>query len=167
MDNYEIWKDCKGYEGKYQVSNQGRIWSVKSQKYLKPWLNSSGYWAVQLMAPNGKRKGELVHRLVALAFIDNPNNLPQVNHKDENKQNCNVDNLEWCDTKYNLNYGTRNLRASQSNSIQVYCVELDRVFNSITEAQEILHINKQNIVAVCKGRRKTCGGYHWKYWEES
>lgn len=167
MDNREIWKDCKGYEGKYQVSNQGRVWSVKSQKYLKPWLNSNGYWAVQLMAPNGKRKDELVHRLVALAFIENPNNLPQVNHKDENKQNCNADNLEWCDAKYNLNYGTRSLRASQSNSIPVYCVELDRVFNSITEAQEILHLDKSNIVAVCKGKRKTCGGYHWQYWEEN
>ena len=167
MDNYEIWKDCKGYEGKYQVSNQGRIWSVVSQRYLKPRLDSKGYWIVNLTAPNGKKKTERIHRLVALAFIENPNNLPQVNHKDENKQNCNVDNLEWCDAKYNINYGTRNLRTAQSRCKKVYCVELDRVFNSIKEAAEILHIDRRNISTVCRGRGKTCGGYHWQYWEEN
>ena len=118
------------------------------------------------MALNGKRRTEKVHRLVALAFIENPNNLPQVNHKDENKLNCNVDNLEWCDAKYNCNYGTRNLRASQSNSIQVYCVELDRIFSSIKEAQEILHIDGHHIGEVCNGKRKTCGGYHWQYYND-
>ena len=167
MDNCEIWRDCKGYGGKYQVSNQGRVWSVVSQRYLKPRLTNNGYCVVQLRTLNGKQKNEFVHRLVALAFIENPNNLPQVNHKDENKQNCNVDNLEWCDAKYNTNYGTRNLRAAQSLYKKVYCVELDRIFNSIKEAGEVLHINRNNITEVCKGRRETCGGYHWQYWEEN
>ena len=165
MENYEIWKDCKGYEGLYQVSNLGRVWSVRKQKYLNPWLDSSGYWTVELRALNGKRKSEKVHRLVALAFIENPNNLPQVNHKDENKQNNSVENLEWCDAKYNCNYGTRNSRISQSQNIQVYCVELDRLFSSIKEAQEILHIDGHHIGEVCNGKRKTCGGYHWEYYD--
>ena len=163
----EVFKDIPNYGGRYQVSNYGRVWSVIKSQFIKQHINNDGYCQVRLYFGDGRKKQEMVHRLVALTFIENPNNLPQVNHKDENKQNCNVDNLEWCDAKYNLNYGTHNSRAAQSNSIKVYCVELDRVFNSITEAQEILHINKSNIVAVCKGKRKTCGGYHWQYWEEN
>ena len=100
----EIWKDCKGYEGKYQVSNLGRVWSIGSQKYLKGSTDKDGYMCVYLTAKNGKTKIEKIHRLVALVFLDNPNNYPQVNHKDENKQNNCVDNLEWCDTKYNTTY---------------------------------------------------------------
>ena len=93
----EIWKDCKGYEGKYQVSNLGRVWSIGSQKYLKGSYDRDGYIQVYLTAKNGKVKMEKVYRLVALVFLDNPNNYPQVNHKDKNKQNNCVDNLEWCD----------------------------------------------------------------------
>lgn len=113
----EIWKDCKGYEGKYQVSNLGRVWSVKGQKYLKGTILPSGYVHVHLTTPNGKRKKERLHRLVAIAFLDNPNNLPQVNHKDENKLNNCVDNLEWCNAKYNANYGTRNQRIGDTRRI--------------------------------------------------
>ena len=113
LENKEIWKDCKGYEGKYQVSNFGRVWNVNNQKYLKPWISKGGYYLVNLMSKNGKIKHELIHRLVAIAFIDNPCNYPQVNHKDEDKTNNCVDNLEWCNSKYNNNYGTRNKRISE------------------------------------------------------
>lgn len=113
MENREIWKDVKGYEGLYQVSNLGRIWSVKSQKYLKPWVNTCGYHLVGLISKNGKQKKEQIHRLVALAFIENPNNYPQVNHKDENKGNNCVENLEWVTAKQNCNYGTRNERIAE------------------------------------------------------
>ena len=92
--NMEIFKDIKGYPG-YQISNFGRIWSNKSNRYLNPFLNNAGYRAINLIAINGKRKGELIHRLVALAFIDNPDKKPEVNHKDRNKENNHVDNLEW------------------------------------------------------------------------
>lgn len=106
----EIWKDCKGYEGKYQVSSMGRVWSVRAQKYLTGTVSASGYVYVHLTALNGKRKKERLHRLVAIAFLDNPEELPQVNHKDENKLNNCIDNLEWCSAAYNCNYGTRNQR---------------------------------------------------------
>lgn len=111
----EIWRDCKGYEGKYQVSSEGRVWSVKGQKYLNGTIATSGYVYIHMTAENGKRKKERLHRLVAIAFLDNPNNYPQVNHKDENKLNNAVSNLEWCSAKYNCNYGTRNQRIGQRN----------------------------------------------------
>ena len=100
----EIWKDCKGYEGLYQISNLGRVWSIGSQKYLKGSIDKDGYMCVYLTAKNGKTKMEKIHRLVALVFLDNPNNYTQVNHKDKNKQNNCVDNLEWCTAKYNNTY---------------------------------------------------------------
>lgn len=113
----EMWKDIPGYEGLYQVSNLGNIRSLKyaggnKVKLLKQ-ATTNGYKQVQL-SKNGKGKNHLVHRLVAIAFIPNPNNLPVVNHKDENPSNNNVDNLEWCTQEYNINYGTRNERASES-----------------------------------------------------
>lgn len=163
LENKEIWKDCKGYEGRYQISNLGRIWSVLSQKYLSTWLDSWGYPTVQLSAANGKRKTEKVHRLVALAFIPNPDGLPQVNHKNEDKADNRVENLEWCDNKYNSNYGTRNQRISETETKEYYCVELDRVFKGVREVEEELGIKGHHISEVCNGKRKTCGGYHWRW----
>lgn len=92
--NMEIFKDIKGYPG-YQISNKGRVWSCKRQRYLSPFTNNSGYKAINIIAANGKRKGELIHRLVALHFIDNPEGKPEVNHIDRNKENNTVENLEW------------------------------------------------------------------------
>lgn len=110
----EIWRDIPGYEGKYQVSNTGEIRSLKfgKIKILKQYTDKCGYNFL-ILSENGKRKNYFVHRSVAMTFIPNPNNLPQVNHKDENKANNCVDNLEWCSRKYNMNYGTRNERASK------------------------------------------------------
>lgn len=99
-----IWKDCKGYEGLYQVSNDGRVWSVRSQKYISQQKTRHGYLAVHLTAKNGKHKMEYVHRLVALVFLENPYHLPQVNHKNEIKTDNRPENLEWCNAKYNMNY---------------------------------------------------------------
>lgn len=114
----EIWKDIPGYEGKYQVSNRGEVKSLNYRgsgelKLLKQNTDKNGYKQVSLYK-NGKRKNHFVHRLVAMAFLPNPNNLSIVNHKDENPSNNNVNNLEWCTQEYNLNYGTRNERASKS-----------------------------------------------------
>ena len=92
--NKEIFVDIKGYPG-YQISNMGRIWSTKSNQYLKPFLNNSGYRMINIKAANGKRKGELIHRLVAIHFVDNPDKRTEVDHIDRNKENNCSDNLRW------------------------------------------------------------------------
>ena len=103
----EIWKNIEGYEGKYQVSNLGRVKSIIGQeKVLHPKKHRNGHLQIGLHKDK-KRKTMYIHRLVAQAFIPNPDNLPCVNHKDENPNNNNVDNLEWCTQKYNCNYCTR------------------------------------------------------------
>lgn len=99
----EIWKDIKGYEGLYKVSSKGRILGVKRNKEVKPILVKSGYYVVNL-SKNNKIKQFRVQRLVAIAFLPNPCGYPIINHKDENKTNNNVENLEWCDDKYNIEY---------------------------------------------------------------
>lgn len=109
----EVWKDVKHYEGLYKVSNHGRVWSVHKNGYKKINTKENGYKFVQLYN-NGKMRNEYIHRLVAMAFIPNLRNLPQVNHKDENKSNNCADNLEWCDKKYNANYGTAISRRVES-----------------------------------------------------
>jgi hypothetical protein len=108
----EIWKDIEGYEGKYQVSNLGRVKSLKDRwgsrekilKLLKH--NGTHKYSVVQLCDCGVTKKYLLHRLVAETFIPNPNGLPIINHKDENPENNTVDNLEWCDYSYNINYGT-------------------------------------------------------------
>ena len=153
-------KDIKDYEGLYAITTDGNVWSYKSRKFLKPYLIKGGYHIVGLYN-NGKRKKFLIHRLVAEAFIPNPNNLPCVNHKDENKSDNNVNNLEWCSYEYNNNYGTRVKRSAEKKSEAVYCVELDRTFKSQTEAVKELGISQGNISNCLTGKIKTAGGYHW------
>ena len=104
----EKWKDVPGYEGAYMVSNLGHVKSFvkKTPHILKGWVSHYGYIHVCLKDSNGKRKYWGVHHLVAMAFLPNPHHYPIVNHKDENKQNNVLTNLEWCTDKYNLAYGT-------------------------------------------------------------
>lgn len=119
----EIWKDIEGYEGLYQISNTGKVKSLKRKYKTKkcdeiiksPSLASRGYFRLPL-CKEGKVKYFYIHRLVAQAFIPNPENLPQVNHKDENKLNNNVTNLEWCTHTYNMNYGNINIKRYLSNA---------------------------------------------------
>lgn len=111
--NMEIFKDIKGYPD-YQISNLGRVWNKRKQRYIAQSKNNRGYYMIHLNAANGKRKTELVHRLVALTFIDNPNNLPEVEHKDRNRENNCVDNLCWISRSGNC----RN--TSQNKIVRVY-----------------------------------------------
>lgn len=158
----EIFKDIEGYKGLYQVSNLGNIKSLKfrKEKTLKPKKDKDGYLMVNLYKEK-KPKTFKVHRLVAQAFIENPNNLPEVNHKDEDKTNNHVTNLEWCDRKYNINYGT----AIQRISKQVLCLETGKIYPSANEVQRQLGFAQGNISACCNGRIKQAYGFHWKYVE--
>lgn len=134
----EIWKDIKDYEGLYQVSNMGRVKSLnyhntKEERILKQNI-VRGYYQV-CFSVNKKRKYYRVNRLVAQAFLPNPNNYPCVNHKDENPKNNIVSNLEWCDVKYNINYGTRNKRIGKTirrkRIIKHYILEQIRYLNEL------------------------------------
>lgn len=158
----EEWRDVPGYEGLYEVSDQGRV--RRNGKILKPQTERWGYLHV-FLSKNGIQKWGKVHRLVASAFLPNPQNLPQVNHKDEDKTNNAVSNLEWCDGKYNANYGTRNERVSKP------VLQFDRDGNFIREwpsaskVEEETGIYQQNISRCCLGRYgfKTAGGFVWRY----
>ena len=169
----EIWKDIEGFDGKYQISNMGNLRSftfVKKGELIKPATDKRGYKIVMLSrGTRDKTYTTRIHRLVAKHFIPNPLNLPQVNHKDENKTNNRVDNLEWCTHLYNQNYGTKNQRIGEKNKISngkpVYCIELDRVFCSAAEAARFVGRNPTNVSVVCRGKEKSCAGYHWKYVE--
>ena len=165
----EIWKNIEGYEG-YQISNLGRVKSLKfgKERILKPNKDKDKYLIVCL-CKQGIKKMCKVHRLVASAFIENPNNFCELNHRDECKANNCVSNLEWCDRKHNINYGTRNQRAAASRinhpkrSKQVMCVETGIIYPSTIEAARQLGFSQGNISSCCNGRHKTCGGYTWQY----
>ena len=164
----EIWKDKKDYEGHYQVSNWGRVKSIKFGKeiILKQHINIKGGYYYVCLLKNGKHKNYYAHRLVAEAFLPNPNNYKEVNHKDECKTNNVVSNLEWCDRKYNHNYGTINERISQSQSKPVLQYDLEG--NFIKEWKSTMECcrngyNQGAVAACCQGKRKTHKGFIWKY----
>ena len=159
-------KPIKGYEGQYEIWSDGTVWSLISNKALKPRLTKNGYARVHLKS---SLTDYYIHRLVAEAFLDNPNNLSQVNHKDENKLNNCVDNLEWMSIKDNTNYGTRNLKASITNGYIVQMCDMNnhsivlQEFHSGREAQRKTDINQSNISKCCRGIVSQAGGYFWKY----
>ena len=147
-------KDIPGYEGLYAATEDGRIWSYRSKKFLKPSKDRYSYLYVNLYK-DGVRKTYRIHRLIAQTYLPNQNNLPQVNHKDENKANNALSNLEWCTAAYNINY---------SKAKKVICIENGKIFNSVSEADDF--VNGHNVASVCKGQRKTAGGFHWRYYCE-
>lgn len=179
----EQWKDIKGYEGLYQVSNLGRVKSLErykknngntetliGEKILKQSINNKGYCRIHL-CKDAHKKAFSVHRLVAEAFIPNPYNIspyikPEINHKDEDKTNNNADNLEWCDSKYNNNYGNHNIKVSVAKGRKVQAYDLDgnlvMEFHSISEAQRQTGIAQQCISFCLAGKYKQAGGYVWK-----
>lgn len=166
----EEWREIKGYEGIYQVSSLGRVRSLdrkvkfsdgRERKYgnkiLSSKLSNRGYLMVTLWR-NRNSQRLAIHRLVAKAFIPNPDNLPQVNHKDENKTNNRANNLEWCTNQYNNQY-------SKNTKIAQYDKQGNKIkeWGSIKEASLHLNIRANHITMCCKGVIKSCGGYCWKY----
>lgn len=179
----EIWRPVVGYEGYYEVSNLGRVRSLDREVYaghgatmikkgrVLAQTNNHKYKNVHLSIDGHARK-PTVHRLVAEAFLENPDNLPMVNHKDENPHNNNVNNLEWCTCKYNNNYGTKNERISKamtngknSKGVLQYDLEGNLVgaFPSMKQATRELGYDNSAISACCIGKAKTSYGYVWRY----
>ena len=165
----EIWRDIPNYDG-YQVSNLGRVKSKKT--ILKPQTTKKGYLYVCLYK-NKKAKHYYIHRLVAQAFIPNVENLPCINHKNENNKNNCVNNLEWCNQKYNNNYGNHNLKLIKTKT-KKYGKKIDqydlqgnfiKTWNSIREIERELGINNSNIWKCLNNKNycKSVGGYIWKY----
>lgn len=171
----EIWKPVVGYEGLYEVSNLGKVRSLNYLKQrgrielMKPLLVWDGHLVISL-SKEGRARKKLVHRLVAEAFIPNPLMLPQINHKNEIKDDNRVENLEWCTLSYNIQYGTRISRIGQSNRIPVlqYSEKGEFVarYNSIVEAEKRTGISHAHIIQCARGQRKSTGGYKWEYENE-
>ena len=166
MNNKEIWKDIPEYIGLYQVSNLGRVKSIKNcrNRILKNHRRVDGYYSVNL-SKNNKVNCIRVHRLVAEAFLPNPNNYPIVNHKDERPSNNCVDNLEWCTPKYNINYGTCREKMSKTrtgNKRIVQCSEDGKVIKiwTIEELIKNRTYDKKSVIRCCKNKYK---GFCWKY----
>lgn len=175
----EIWKDIKGFEGLYQVSNIGRIKSIDryirnkwgsltlcKEHILKPRTDDDGYYRIGLYK-DGKYKSFGLHRLVSEAFIPNPNNLPCVNHKNEIKTDNRVENLEWCTNSYNLNYGHRLEKAIEKRKIHIlqFTKNMDFVgyYDSIVSAASSVNGLASNICSCCKQTIKRAYGYVWRY----
>lgn len=167
----EIWKDIEGYEGLYQVSNLGRVKRLKGkymskERILKPCENNTGYLQVHL-CKNSKSKFYKVHRLVALAFIQNPENKQQVNHIDETKLNNVVSNLEWVTAKENNNHGTRIERSIISNQKKVKAIDIANgeynYYESLKACGMELGIEPSSITKQLKGKLKQTGGYVFEY----
>lgn len=173
----EVWKSF-GYED-YEVSNLGRVKSYKYDKengrIMKPYRDTKGYLQIDLQLDGRKRQNRVhlaVHRIVAQAFIPNPDNLPQVNHKDENKENNSLDNLEWCTNEYNARYGTKSERVAQKRRKPVYSIDIygnREDFIGVRAAGRAMTGNRNDsgscIKSAIDGKRKTAYGRHWFYTE--
>lgn len=177
----EEWRDVSGYEGKYQVSNLGRVKSLEravrdtspykiAEKLKKPTLDKKGYSQVMLWK-NGKYKRFFVHRLVATAFIPNTQQMPVVNHKDCNPKNNHVDNLEWCSQSHNIQHANNmghHTGPKQNGKDSIAVIQYDKKMNvireypSMAEAERVTGISNTSISRCCNGLYQQAGGYIWK-----
>lgn len=180
----EIWKDIPNYEGLYQISNFGNVKSLKrkvknkngyrdiKEKILHNYINKNGYYAVTLRK-NCNIEVKLIHRLIAEMFIPNPNNYPCINHKDGNKSNNSINNLEWCSYSYNTKEAFRlglnkHIDFKEKKKISQYDLEGNFIkeWKSIYNASKITGIARSCISKVCNHNRYSAGGYLWRFKEE-
>lgn len=178
VDVREEWRPMVGYEGYYEVSNLGQIRGVERLinckngtrktirgKVLKQSTHyKNGYKSV-MVTVSGNQKRILVHRAVAIAFLENPNDLPEINHKDENKENNAVENLEWCTRQYNNSYGSAKVRGHEKQSKPVKQIKDGKViaiYPSAMEAARQTGGTQGGISGCCRGELKTSGGYKWE-----
>lgn len=177
----EIWKDILGYEKLYQISNFGNVKSLDKKdslgrrvkgKQMMPIFRKDGYLDITLHK-DGKCKHFLIHRLVAQMFIKNSNNYKEINHKDEDKTNNNINNLEWCSRSYNINYGVANKKRRKTllnkRGKTVFKYDKDnnllQSYPSLQQATRETKINQSHISQCCNNKRKTAGGFVWRYAE--
>lgn len=188
----EEWKDILGFEESYQISNIGNVRSKDRMvtysngriafcpgKMIKTSVATNGY-VIVCLSKNGKQSKKLVHRLVANAFIDNPNLLPEINHIDENKRNNRAENLEWCTVKYNRNFGSRNKRAAEHKDYNAIAkknrliqgkpvIQIEKngeiigKFLSTRHAESVTGFHRQAISGCCNGKYKYAYGFKWMY----
>lgn len=172
------WKSVKGYEELYEVSDKGYIRSLPkickkmegkelkdylySGKILKPYVDRKGYLKVKLYK-DGAGKVKFVHRVVLESFVGNPKELPQINHKNEDKTDNSLHNLEWCSASYNVNYGTRNKALEKPIRQMSKDGKVLNEFKSASEAAKHTGLHQSLISQCCIGKRKTTGGYRWQF----
>ena len=172
----KLWKEIPDTDGKYLISTDGEVMAISRRvkfgnvfRWTKTNIRTArkkenGYLELEILG-----KHHYIHRLVAEAFIPNPDNLPCINHKDENKENNSVENLEWCDYSYNANYGTRTKRAKEKqfgDRFVVINLDTGEVYKTPKDASRSTGIHNDSISRVCKGKSKTAGGYRWRYLNE-
>ena len=172
----KMWKEIPDTDGKYLISTDGEVMAISRRvkfgnvfRWTKTNIRTArkkenGYLELEILG-----KHHYIHRLVAEAFIPNPYNLPCVNHKDENKENNRVENLEWCDYVYNANYGTGIERSKEKrfgDRFVVINLDTGEVYQTPKDASHATGIHNDSISRVCKGKSKTAGGYRWRYLNE-
>lgn len=157
----EEWKPVIGFEKEYLISSHGRLKSLTYNRLMKP--SSSGPYLHATLTKNGRKAEKNIHRLVAEAFVENPNGYSIVNHIDEDKLNNNASNLEWCTAKYNATYGSA--KNCRSQVVRQYTVDgvVVKQWDSLKEASETTGIKYQCISKCCRHEQKTAGGYKWEY----
>ena len=154
-------RDVVGFEGRYGITSCGKVWSYRRKRFLHTY-GGDDYQMVCLFK-DGKSYFDYVHRLVAKAYLPNPDNLPDVNHKDEVRTHNWLNNLEWCTRHYNLHYSNI---WTKHHSIAVYCVELDKTYESIKVAAKETGVHQSNLSTLLKNKnpeKYTLGGYHFRY----
>lgn len=153
-------KDIKSFEGRYAIEEDGRVWSYLTNKYLKQQEDKDGYLVVKLRDyKNGTYVTKFIHRLIAEAYMPNPNNKETVDHIDGNKQNNKISNLQWA-SRYEQ---TQNINWQKKMRKPVICIETGKFYSGITQVHNELGLNLGHLSECVHGKRNICGGYHWRY----